>query len=188
MLLLLMIYNFYKCRWWCCDHLATPIIVMSFMIIIFHANYTIYYLAHDFVMVLPCCLKNHNCGIWECNILICLQTTIFEDNAKYNSYFIFLQIIVFHGNGKCNTPILLWTLIFCERMTTMSQYHLQMHIPFPICLFILHRFINGLFYNKGNESKISRFMFWFYMLGNGKCARQFKLERSGPIAKWRKQC
>jgi hypothetical protein len=76
------------------------------MIIIFHVNYTIYYLTHDFVMVFPC-LKNHNRDIWKCNILICLQTTIFKDNAKYNSYFIFLQIIVFHGNGKRNTPILL---------------------------------------------------------------------------------
>jgi hypothetical protein len=87
--------------------LVTPIIVMSFMIIIFHVNYTIYYVAHDFFMVLPCCFTNCNCDIWKCNIPICLQTTIFKDNAKYNSYFIFLQIIVFHGNGKCNIPILL---------------------------------------------------------------------------------
>jgi hypothetical protein len=150
------------------------------MIIIFHVNDTIYYLAHDFVMVLPCCLKNHNYDIWECNILICLQTTIFKDNAKYNSYFIFLQIIIFRGNGKCNTPILLQTFFFCERMTTMSKYHLKMHIPFPICLIILHRFINGYFTTMEMKA-ISRFMFWFYMLAMATVQGNSNLNALGPL-------
>jgi hypothetical protein len=63
----------------------------------------------------------------------------------------------------------------------MSKYHLKMHIPFPICLFILHRFISGLFYENENENKIQDSCFGFICWAIASVQGNSNLNVLGPL-------
>jgi hypothetical protein len=87
---------------------------------------------------------------------------------------------------------------FCYKpffVVEWPHYHLQMHISFLLCVFSLHGiykslmdwFIHGLFYNNESGSKVSWFMFWFYVKGYDKWGRVFGLGCVRPFTKQRKQ-
>ncbi len=160
---------FHKCRWWCHGCFTTPSIVASFINTLFQMNSASCHLA--FVVILP---------------------IVINDNGRCID-FIFLQTnIIFYGSGRCNTPILLWTLFVLGKMITIP--FINAYIPFPLYVFSFHKMYKNLILvyewfilQEWKWKKNYMFHLLVLCVSYGKWTREFELGGFKPIIKWKRK-